>query len=973
MLSDEKSRIAALSINESFIVQAPAGSGKTSLLVQRFINLLNKCNFPEECLAITFTRKAALEMRTRVLLALEDLVKFNQYPENHIYLRILQDPNKLQISTIDAFALNLIKKTPLLSKFWINFSINEDPKLLYKEAVENLLSMFDDFDIKMQNFKNVQNIDISYELKPLINLLEYFSNNYQLIQELLINLLSKREQWLPLIIPIKLSNISNGIAHNSSANYEHNDFSYINVRNLLENNLKSTFEEVLIEMHNYLPSKSKQTEILDLAKYAANNIEDASNPIINCRYLSDAWPEAKYECLPLWKGLRELLLTKDGKSRVKLNAVQGFINPNNIKDIQQKKVAIEYKSKMEQLLEDLKLNSKFFLSKLHQINIIPEQHKYMDDNWNFLQSLIELLPKLVAHLMLVFQEHRMVDFTQINIAALEAIDDENHLPDLSLILEYNLKHILIDEFQDTSNLQFNLLEKLISNWEPYDGRTIFIVGDPMQSIYRFRQANVGLFLKVQQVGISKLKPINLTLTTNFRSGVGLIQQFNNLFSKIFPLNDDLIYGGVKYNLATQASIVSSENIDKILNNSEVKFFSTNNVDEEAEHIVDLIKKIKKLDIKPSVAILFRFKSQADLIIKKLKQYNIIYQANDLELFANQEVINDLLMLTRSILHVNDKVAWFSLLRGPFVGLKLQDLNALFENGDGFHIPLLTQLINYTSNYKSNAYYESQSNYNMHSKSHAILSEEAYIRLNYIVPILIDAINQVELHDRPIAQIIKSTWLKLGGNLIIYEHELDLIENFFYKLATIDEPLNIGCIDDIIENHFIELNTYDSNSDAVQLMTIHKAKGLEFDIIIIPDIDKGSKNSQNQLLLWELRNSLNNQKNYDNYLLFAPIKASHQTFRDPIYDFMKFSEEERDLHEAKRLLYVAFTRAKKKVFGFMSNNNYTHSSKSFFTFLEPYIICNKLINLNSINELNSSEAESITLYRLPNSWYVKYLC
>jgi ATP-dependent exoDNAse (exonuclease V) beta subunit len=67
MLSDEKSRIAALSVEKSFIVQAPAGSGKTSLLVERFINLLNICEFPEECLALTFTKKAALEMRNRVL------------------------------------------------------------------------------------------------------------------------------------------------------------------------------------------------------------------------------------------------------------------------------------------------------------------------------------------------------------------------------------------------------------------------------------------------------------------------------------------------------------------------------------------------------------------------------------------------------------------------------------------------------------------------------------------------------------------------------------------------------------------------------------------------------------------------------------------------------------------------------------------------------------------------------------------
>ncbi len=97
--------------------------------------------------------------------------------------------------------------------------------------------------------------------------------------------------------------------------------------------------------------------------------------------------------------------------------------------------------------------------------------------------------------MLVFGERGQVDFTEVAQGAVRALGDPDAPTDLLLSLDVRIKHILVDEFQDTSISQWELLERLTAGWQPDDGRTMFVVGDPMQSIYRFREAEVGLFLR----------------------------------------------------------------------------------------------------------------------------------------------------------------------------------------------------------------------------------------------------------------------------------------------------------------------------------------------------------------------------------------------------------------------------------------------------------------------------------------------
>src|SRR5690606_390298 len=146
--------------------------------------------------------------------------------------------------------------------------------------------------------------------------------------------------------------------------------------------------------------------------------------------------------------------------------------------------------------------------------------------------------------------------TETSLAALRALGGEGEPTDLALRLDYRIRHILVDEFQDTSSMQFHLIEKLVAGWEPGDGRTLFIVGDGMQSCYGFRNANVGLFLRARDQGIGPVRLQALKLRVNFRSDSSVVNWVNAVFSAAFPPVDDIARGGVCYS-ASESSQLSA--------------------------------------------------------------------------------------------------------------------------------------------------------------------------------------------------------------------------------------------------------------------------------------------------------------------------------------------------------------------------------------------------------------------------------
>src|SRR5712672_3193948 len=177
--------------------------------------------------------------------------------------------------------------------------------------------------------------------------------------------------------------------------------------------------------------------------------------------------------------------------------------------------------------------------------------RYEDRQWEALEAIPALIFPAVSHLKIIFGETGKADFTELAHGALRALGSVDDPSDLLLSLDQRISHILVDEFQDTSFSQFELIAKLTSGWTGTheaggDGRTLFRVGDPMQSIYRFREAQVALFIQAKHAGLGALRLEPLTLSTNFRSQQGIVEWVNASFSRVLPAAEDETSGAVVY-------------------------------------------------------------------------------------------------------------------------------------------------------------------------------------------------------------------------------------------------------------------------------------------------------------------------------------------------------------------------------------------------------------------------------------------
>ncbi|MDA3904247.1 MAG: UvrD-helicase domain-containing protein [Desulfuromusa sp.] len=834
MIADVTQRAAAIDVTQSCIVQAPAGSGKTELLIQRMLALLAEVEQPQQILAITFTNKAAAEMRQRLLQSLEIARDLSCPAEPHAAKtwhlaakalqrhgeNLLRNPAQLSIQTIDSFNAALVRKMPWTSRFGSLPEISEDADALYQLAAEKLLSRLDHGNTGQQQLRV---------------LLRHLDNNVAVVQQMLIDMLRRRDQWLRHML----------------AEDE-------NSRQSLQQGLELLCSDQLKAVKKLFPAELI-SELLFCFNFSATNLDDAS--LAACRDLQEL-PETEFSGLPGWFKITDLLLTAAGELRKTVTKNNGF--PAGLEN----KPA---KERMLALLGQLDADSAF-IRRLAKIRKLPHAG-YSDGQWQLLQALIELLPVLVAELWLVFRASGQADFAEIALKANQSLGEADDPSDLLLKIDHNLQHILVDEFQDTSRLQYRLLNTLTAGWTAGDGRTLFLVGDPMQSIYRFREAEVGLFLNSfrGQFGDSHVELQPLQLCCNFRSQQGIVTWVNEAFAAIFPPSMDEATGAVP--------LTEAVSIKPSLPGDACRIYPLVGRNDRAEalQVLEIVQQAQNEDPQQTIAILVRGRNHLREILPLLRQSGIGYQAQDIDRLGARPAALDVVHLTHALLHRADRLSWLAVLRAPWCGLMLDDLHVLTGDSPQKNIPTVL----------ADEQLKQQ------------LSADGQQRVSRIWPILQAGLKR---HGRlPLRQLVEGCWLALGGGACYGDEGCSDAQMVFELLDKQDQGGDLESFEKLDRGLKKMFANPDSLADGkLQIMTIHKAKGLEFDTVIIPGLGKTTGRADSPLLRWQ---------EHPRYgLLLAPVSARGGQEKDPIYQLIAHLETEKQDLEAGRLLYVATTRA-----------------------------------------------------------------
>lgn len=886
-LSDSKQRLQALDPTQSFIVQAPAGSGKTELLTLRYMKLLSKVREPEEVLAITFTRKAASEMRDRIVKSLQQALQFREQYSLAELLKtddsnpiedelkrqnfaianevieadlrenwnLEQHPSRLRIQTIDSFNIYLANQLPIASRIGGDLSVTTEVETLFKAAIHSTLSLLDH--------------DHGSPVNPIAQLFSHLDNNVQRIETMLLSMLHRRDQWLSFIPKL---------VHDSDVSKAY--FSFC---------IDELVTEALTELTQSLSSYA--SSIIEFNNYASENwLKDKEG---KPELLSEL-PACNSEDLAKWLQLKNLLLTKSNDWRKKVTKNDGFPSKSDAPK-ERKAFVAERIDSLKSLIAEISesANGEYILLSLKQLELLPSQ-KTLDTQWPLLSALAQTLRLLHQQLIMEFTNRGVIDHVQASNAALNALESYGGPTELALALDNKLSHILVDEFQDTSERQLTLLTHLTAEWSPADGRTLFLVGDAMQSCYNFRNANVGTYLHARAHGIGDLSLTPLILDANFRSQESLVALINKIFSLSFPKQENISRGAVTYSPSVSRK---PDQFDQAVSATWVSYEKSEEKDAakllEAKLVTERITELRSLQPNCSIAILARNRNHFASIIAELKEANINWLATDIDRLSSLSVIDDLLTLVKAVLNTADRIAWLALLRSPWCGLISADLLAI------------TAL-----DYNASIWHNLQQVSSLENTSSLDLSADTIQRVNGLVAALHFAMATRFKH--PLRDVIECAWALLGGNTLIQNMaESDSVDFFFSQLEKYENNYAIDDIDDFesaITKSFVpsESGEDESGNDAIHLMTIHKSKGLQYDHVIIPQLaGVGSSDPKN---LIELHERLN-RDGEPRLFIAALAQKGDQNADETLYNFIRNENYHKNYNEQTRLVYIAMTRAR----------------------------------------------------------------
>jgi ATP-dependent helicase/nuclease subunit A len=833
-------KIAAHTLDRHLSVTAGPGAGKTFVLVERYLEILRtKKVSVENIVAITFTNRAANEMRQRVRDRIDGLLRTSSDRERQPWLRHKRTLDGAVITTIHGFCSRLLHEFPVEADIDPQFVLlDEHQSIMMLEAVvdEALADAIHSGDETILQFTQ------GLGRAALAGALGELHRKY-------------RDQGLSL---------------------------------------------------DHIEQLTRATHASEIEYYRALKELDAQvAQLLSAAKLSTAAEEKRARFAVEWPALRKTLAQPPTEETIGAYT-QGIEDLWEARPHKGRHPSIE---KIDELLWGEKASGGDCLrGKLPAIGFDLLAQKYA-------LALVRLLRSIAARLDAEKQRLSVLDFDDLQLRTLKLLDQ----PAVLTRVSERYRYFLVDEFQDTNGLQRDLLGKLAL----VRGANLFIVGDRKQSVYGFRGADVDVFTEMT-AAIEAAGGLAQPLLLNFRSQKPLIEALNFLFAQIFQGGDDLPFdaaGELGYvhhepSTAVRASENDPPHVEFILSaisddddtNGGQRYRRRNSNPQErdaeqiAARITDLVsgtdlgaQGIQYKDI----AILLRAFTGVWTYESALRRAGIPYLTVQGKGFYQREEVTDLIQLLRFLDNTTDELALAAILRSPLGGISDNTLFALrcapWTNEEGeptrLHRRNLSRALRHHHEIKF-----------IDNEEHAALD-----RIGGWIGSMIARRNRYGIADLLRYAVSSSEFLTIVAANFDGAQRVTNIEKLFRLAEQFEKSGHL--IRDFV--HYVEEfeaiggregeGQMDESANVVRLMTIHQAKGLEFPVVIIPDLHREQNRREFAFILDRHKG-----------LTVRVPDGRGRSVRGALFNQLSQRNRWREDFESMRLLYVAATRAKDRL-------------------------------------------------------------
>ena len=736
-----------------YIYNASAGSGKTYSLVKEYLKVLLKSNKPEpfkNILAITFTNKAVAEMKERIIKALK----------NFSSSEVLDDDNSMFVELCEELSL-----TPEALHF-------KSKKLLY-----DILKNYAAFDISTID-KFTQKIirTFAFDLKLPLNF-EVELDTESLLNKAVDNLISRAgsdNNLTKLLIEFAIEKIDDDKSWDIS--YDLNKIAKLLVR---ENDVPylEALNDKTLEDFNTLKSnlrkriKANQTQIVDTANKALSLISECG--LEHSDFTRSTLPNHFVKASHL-----DLNRLYDNKLQENLAERKSIYN---------KTLDVALAETIEAILQDLEV---FYLS----LKQLIYHHKFL---MNFYKNItpLSVLNLINKELILLKEEQNKILISELNSIISNEVKNQP-VPFIYERIGEKFKHYFIDEFQDTSKMQWDNLVPLIGNALSSQNNSAMIVGDAKQAIYRWRGGEANQFIELY----NKTKnPFNVdsrlkTLATNYRSTEAIVQFNNSFFSQ---LSSTVFNNDSHKDLYLNSGQNINSNQQGFVNISFLNIAKENNRDEVYPE--EVLKQIQQCindgySLK-DICVLTRKTKEGIAIANYLSDNGIDIISSETLAISRSPKVNFIVAILNSLINPN---SW---------EYKLEQLSFL---SNAFAVSDKHKFYSSRIKLDANDFYESFSNFGVKFNHNESLQLSVYELVETII-------HQFKLAKSPDAYV---------------QFFLDVVFDFSRN--------NSSSISDFLKYYDqkkdkLKITSIDGK-EAVQVMTIHKSKGLEFPVVIFPYAD-----------------------------------------------------------------------------------------------------------------------------------------